>query len=404
MSAERTPIRRRLAIGRMAHRPPRSARKSGHRSIVPPLAATLAAAIAMRTGVSLARIARERRAAEQREQDRRFARRSGEPLAQALQRMATGQLDIAIETLERADGSGSSETAVHETRKALKRLRALLGLLEPRLGEEVFGRENAALRGSAKKLAGARDGDVLLATLDALIERHPRKLEGRGGVLRLRSHLLSERERARRATLGDPMLRTEVLAELRACRVRVAAWQLAESDGIELLQPGLTRLYRQGRERYRRVARRRGAQTRAMHRWRKRVKDLRYTAQMLVPVEQGTPKRPKRKRARRRWARARKDAAWLGRVERRAEKLGELLGEEHDLAVLDEYLWAQRGGKSGLRIGRRSHKTLRRLIAKRRAELRKTALHAGERLYDRSPQKFVARVRSAQLRAGKPLS
>ena len=62
MSAEWTPIRRRLAIGRIAHRPPRGGRKAGHRSIVPPLAATLAATLAMRAGVALARAARERRA------------------------------------------------------------------------------------------------------------------------------------------------------------------------------------------------------------------------------------------------------------------------------------------------------------------------------------------------------
>jgi CHAD domain-containing protein len=355
----------------------------------------------------LARAARERWASEQREQDRRFARQAGEPLAQALQRMALGQLEIAIEQLSHDGESGSPETAVHETRKALKRLRALLRLLEPRLGEDVFAREQATLRESARKLAGARDADVLLATLDGLIKRHPRKLEGRGGVLRLRAHLLSERERARRITLGDPAIRAEVLAELQACRVRVSAWRLAEQDGIELVQPGLRRLYRQGQARYRGVAHRRGDRTLATHRWRKRVKDLRYVAQMLSLQEGQDPQGPpKRGRARREWARARKDAAWLRRVESRADRLGELLGDEHDLAVLDAYVRAQgRGpGRAGVRIGSRSRKTLRKLIAKRRGELQGRALQEGERLYGPRPQKFVSRVRSAQRLAGEELS
>jgi CHAD domain-containing protein len=366
---------------------------------VPPLTAVLAATIAVRAGVSIARAARERRSLEQRECERRFARLPGEPLAQALQRMALGQLDIAIEALESAEQSSSPERAVHETRKALKRLGALLRLIEPQLGEEIFAREDAALKDSASLLSGARDADVLLATLDGLIARRPRKLEGRGGVLRLRAHLLGERERARRRTLGDPTLRAGVLAELRACRVRVRAWQLAEHDGIELVQPGLTRLYRQGRARYRRAAHGGGDRTRAMHRWRKRVKDLRYSAEMLVPAEERDNRhRAKGKRARRRRAQARRDVAWLGRVAHRADQLGEMLGDEHDLAVLDEYVRAQRrdGRLAGVRIGSRSRKTLRRLIAQRRRELRKRALREGERLFRRSPPKFVGRVRGAQ--------
>jgi hypothetical protein len=399
MSAERTPIRRRLAIGRTAHRPPWGRRKAGHRSIVAPLAATLAATLALRAGVSLARAARERRATETQERDRRFARQAGEPLAEAMQRMAIGQLDIAIESIESGAAPAASGQAAHEARKALKRLLALLRLLEPRLGEERFAREEAALRASARRLAGTRDADVLLATLDALIERHPHKLEGRGGVLRLRAHLLSERDRARRSTFGDPAIFAAALAELRACRVRIGAWQLEELEGIELVQPGLTRLYRQGRGRYRRAARGRGERTLTMHRWRKRVKDLRYAAQMLqVEQAQEPPARPKRKRARRRRARAREHAAWLRRLERRADALGELLGDEHDLAVLEEYVRAQgrRGGRAGVRIGSGSRKRLRRLIAKRRRELRKQALREGERLYRRSPRKFLGRVGRAQ--------
>jgi hypothetical protein len=75
-----------------------------------------------------------------------------------------------------------------------------------------------------------------------------------------------------------------------------------------------------------------------------------------------------------------------------------LLGDEHDLAVLEEYVRAQgrRGGRAGVRIGSGSRKTLRRLIAKRRRELRKQALRQGERLYRRSPRKFLVRVGRAQ--------
>ncbi len=362
---------------------------------MPPLAATLAATLALRAGLSLARAAQERRAAQRCAEDRRFSRLLEESLGQALQRMALGQLDIAIEWLERAGASDAGEHAIHETRKALKRLRALLRLLEAQLAEEVFTREDALLAESGKQLAGARDAEVLLETLDALLARDPHKLEGRGGVVKLRAQLLSEREAARRATLGDPALRAAVLAQLRACRVRVSAWSLADHEGIALVQPGLARLYRQGRARYRRAAHGHGERTRVLHSWRKRVKDLRYAAQMLeVDKRQAAAARPQKGPARAKWRRARKDAAWLRRLAQRADRLGELLGEEHDLAVLEQRIDAP--PEHAERIGRRARKALKRSIAVRRRTLRKAALREGERLYRRSPQKFLRRVRRAQ--------
>ena len=39
--------------------------------------------------------------------------------------MATEQLDLAIEQLSAGNGAGPPEEAIHETRKALKRLRTM---------------------------------------------------------------------------------------------------------------------------------------------------------------------------------------------------------------------------------------------------------------------------------------
>ncbi len=58
-------------------------------------------------------------------------------------------------------------------------------------------------------------------------------------------------------------------------------WNLSDRQGIVLVEPGLLRLYRQGRRRWERCERRKGDETREMHQWRKRVKDLRYAAEIL---------------------------------------------------------------------------------------------------------------------------
>jgi CHAD domain-containing protein len=427
MTTNRTAIRRRLAIRGTAHRPPWGARKAGHGSIVAPLAATVAAtvtvAVGVGVGVVLAHSERERRRARERQlederkrkrrlkRDRQLALAPSESLADGLRRMALGQLDMTLELLgagagantgaDGAPGGGAviagppDERAVHETRKALKRVRAVLRLLEGELGAKTCAREHAALRNVAGSLAGARDGAVMLSTLDALIKRHPRTLGRRRGVLELRRRVRAEHARMERETLADPAGRAAVLGELQALRWRVAAWSLSDRDGIALIEADLEKLYRQGRGRRLRVVRRKGDRTIAMHEWRKRVKDLRYVAEMLE--RRGGDSSPDANGS----GQSGRAGERLRKIARRADALGELLGEEHDLAVLAAHLRAGelRGRENeSWRTGRRSRERLLRAIAKRRRVLRKRALRDGGRLYKESPRKFVRRIGAAHAR------
>lgn len=369
MTTEWTAIRRRLAVRRSANRPPWGGRKSGHASIVAPLAATIAATVAVGVGVALARVERDRRATRRRlRRERRFRLLAGEPLGEGLQRAASGQLGVAIELLEGAGGGVGGAKTVHETRKALKRLRAVLRLLKDELGSEAFARENALVRDVGLRLASARDAEVLVRTLDDLLRRHPGRLAHRRGVLGLRARLLSERELATGSALGDHAAQAQALAELSMLRDRVSSWRLCEGKGIEALEPALSDLYRQGRSRWRRVARGSGERTRAMHAWRKRVKDLRYVAELLN----------------------------IEGVARRADELGELLGEEHDLALLAARVRseAKRSRAEG-RAGPTNRKLLLKLIARRRRRLRRRALADGKRLFRHSPSRFARRARKA---------
>jgi CHAD domain-containing protein len=381
---------------------------------VAPLAATIAATVAVGVGVALAKSERDRRwARAQRSRGRQFALLPGERLADGLRRMALGQLDLAIELLvgngapmPPSGGNGAPmapEQAVHETRKALKRLRALIRLLEGELGEQTCAREDAILRDAGRRLARARDAEVAVSTLDDLLRRHPGKLAHRRGVARLRARLVAERDRATDATLGDRAMRADVLADLRALRGRVAEWKLSDRDGIQAVEPALKRLYRQGRRRRRRAAGGKGDRARAMHEWRKRVKDLRYAAEILDrhdPADRTGSARGKRARRRRGQARRRRDQAYIHRLARLADELGELLGEEHDLVLLAARVRADaEGGGAGTRG--RTRKILLKLIARRRKRLRGQALREGKRLYGRRPTKFVGRVRAAYARAAR---
>ncbi len=161
-------------------------------------------------------------------------------------------------------------------------------------------------------------------------------------------------------------------------RRQLARWNLLERD-FEDLAPGLRRVYKEGRRRYVHVMSeqpRADAQNahvpgdQAMHDWRKRVKSLYYALDMLGG----------------------KRAKGARKATRRADRLGDLLGEEHDLWMLGVYA-EERPDAFG--EDSRARDDLLELIGRRRTRLRKRALKLGARLYKRSPDRFTRRLRSA---------
>jgi CHAD domain-containing protein len=302
------------------------------------VAGAVAAGAAVAAGTAAQVRARSRKKA------RRFRLRDGEPVPDGIRRIATGQHDLIAEEL---DGSrnGDRDSAVHEARKAFKRLRALLRLTRDQLGPDVRRRENEAFRDAGRKLSGARDADVLAETLDAL---QP------GAFAGLRAALLEDRV----AATGDSI--DEVLEAVHAARARVDTWPLGDDGGIEVLAPGFKRIYRRGRCAYR--AADADPTTEHLHELRKRTKDLWHAAQVLRPAA------PKRLRN-------------LGRA---AHKLSDVLGDDHDLATLLE---ASRKHASALAPG--ETELLTELIELRRAKLRRKALKQGRKLYSAKPRKLT---------------
>jgi CHAD domain-containing protein len=138
----------------------------------------------------------------------------------------------------------------------------------------------------------------------------------------------------------------------------------SSTPDFEAVEPGLRRIYRRGRRTFR--AARKDPTAETLHEWRKRVKDLWYAAQILRPAS------PRRMKA----------------LASTAHDVSNLLGEDHDLAVLAAE--ARRGraelGDEATLIG------LEGLIERRRAALQRRALTAGADLYARKPRQFVGRI------------
>jgi CHAD domain-containing protein len=252
---------------------------------------------------------------------------------------------------------------VHEARKTIKRMRAMARLLRRETGEAEFQRINSSLRDAGKRLSGARDAEVRIATFAELRSRHPDELAG-GQVDALLSRLEQDRATAHG---GDPEL--EVLADVAEMRGDLLRWNLLEHDS-DALTAGLRSIYRDGRARYKRVKRSRARDPQRMHDWRKRVKSLYYALDMLGG----------------------KHTTATAKLTRRADRLGEALGEEHDLWMLASFLESERQLDDG------THKLLLELIERRREQLRKRALRLGVRLYARKPARFAARTGKALAR------
>ena len=125
---------------------------------------------------------------------RNYRLRDGHPLDEEIRRAAIGRAGHALEAL-REDLAEEPEKAVHTARKDLKKLRSLLRLVRPGLGEETYSPANDELRAAGHALGGIRDADVMLETLEKVIEDSGELAEA-PSVVALRSDLLDRRARA----------------------------------------------------------------------------------------------------------------------------------------------------------------------------------------------------------------
>jgi CYTH domain-containing protein/CHAD domain-containing protein len=289
-----------------------------------------------------------------------FRLASGEGVSDGVRRIAGAQLDAAIGGLDAAGADALGE-AIHEARKALKRLRTTLRVTRDELGDDIYRRENAGFRDTGRRLSGARDSQVVVETLEALCERYRGELPP-GGFAALRDVLRKEHDAARERVRADAGAVGDVVEELRAARARSASWT-TEREDLDALAPGFRRIYRRGRRALGAAREQPGDE--ALHELRKRVKDLWYASQILRPA---APKKTKRMAA-------------------RAHRLSDVIGEDHDLAVLQQTADRHRDHLSDAERG-----ALAELIERRRARLRRRALKKADRLYRRKPRAAIGRI------------
>ena len=252
------------------------------------------------------------------------------------------------------------DETVHAARKDLKRARSGLRLLRP-LDERAYRQENMRLRNAARRLSGVRDHKVLLARITELLAEE-QKPARRQLLLGLRRDLYNARRRDWRALRSRKELE-RIDGVLADAAKRVRKWSIHEGSPSEAPALAVERLYRKGRKALARSQK--DPTDERLHEARKQAKHLAQALEILAGGE--PPKKAKK-------------------VLALAEDVGDWLGDDHDLAVVEAHCLALPGDAA------KSKKKLARRLEKRRSRLQDKALDCADRLFRKKTKRVLERV------------
>jgi CHAD domain-containing protein len=281
-----------------------------------------------------------------------------ERVDRASKRILLAELDEAARLAR--DRSVAADERVHDVRVGLKRARAVLALVAEEAGPPAR-RDNRALRKAARLLGPARDRAVAAEALARFTKALDRR---RGGAARGRSALRRRLDGAL-ARVDEERVLEDAARELERARRAVGRWRVR--GGRRVARAGFEAAYRRARRAFRAVD---GADDPArFHELRKAVKRLHYEVDLLALRAPGA-------------------SASGGRLKR----LGRMLGELHDLAVLRALVADVDEGDGAERDA------LLALVEGRLGVLRRAARARGAALFAERPSVVGRRVEAAWLR------
>ena len=274
-----------------------------------------------------------------------------------LRAVASGELDLAIRDCR--DDTLEPDDAVHSVRKRCKRLRGLYRIVETHF--PAFKPEDVAVKKIARSLASTRDADVALATFDNLSERFQPILKA-AAVQPIRRWLADDVGHDD-ADARDQLLE-DTAAALEVIRDRAARFSLTKT-GFSVVHAGMTATLNRAE-----AARQRAMDTpslEALHDWRKQVKYHWYHLNLIEP-------------------------AWPDMIAPTmitAEDLQDLLGDDHDLALLRDTLT-----KARINADPAAVHVIISLIDWRRAALLRKIARLSDRLFAEGADNFMKRVKA----------
>jgi len=291
-------------------------------------------------------------------------------LGVGIKRVTLDQLELAASGY--FDGEDEFAGAIHESRKAIKRIRALLRLVQPELTDRVFAYEDQTMRDTARLVGEVRSAT---AVTEAALTIHDLygELLAEGTFEELMASLSHRRDVIEMKAIEDPNLVGRVVRSLEKAYHRYSSWPtdpaarevygLAIRDSYSSIEAGLHSTYGRGRRQM--VAAYTTPTDKNLHSWRKRAKYLRYQMEFLAPL----------------WPEVVVGLAIT------LERLGLVLGEDHDLSELLALLHA----RPDLCPNPRERSLFSVLVTQRRVELQLVAEVLGRRVYAEKPSSLEHR-------------
>ena len=273
----------------------------------------------------------------------------GESLATAFGRIAAEEIDLAMAQSRRLHRG----EAVHNARKALKRLRALLRSLRVAFPKKLFRAENRHIAATCRRISPLRDVHVQLRTLGKL------KAAASPAGDHIRRQLLRQQSSFIRRI---PTLRKTVRALLDVSRQSLASWPLRKATAEDLAS-GLKRIYKQGREAFKTA--RKSPTPGHLHAWRKKTKSLGYGLEMIKNLGSGE----------------------LFKMIRCSDILTEALGDDQDLFMVLRALDKEHRSNPASDFNRLANR-----ISLKRAKRQKRAFKLGEKVYGEKSGGFEKRL------------
>jgi CHAD domain-containing protein len=281
------------------------------------------------------------------------------PVEESVRTIAASQIDDLL-----ADyGKGkASPTAIHEARKTVKRLRALLSLVREGIAGDDLRREKGRLREIAGTLAGARDAHVMIETATELQNGDmPRGCQSTAkALMALLEKKRSEADAALSAQLGR--LPVDALQDVRGALAELPLDQLGFGEVLD----GFVDTYRRGHKLLAEVAGG-GVDDERYHDLRKEVQHHWRHLQLLSNA----------------WPKALRPHIAL------AHMLAETLGKDHDLSILAAFVRENAGNLGPAK----SQEAYLRLCAKAQDSHRDRAIVMARRLYADKPKAIRHRMR-----------
>jgi len=201
-----------------------------------------------------------------------------------IMRILLEQVDYILELCE--NEQEDMHRSIHEIRKSIKRIRAVLRLIREEIGYSSYYRENVFYRDINRTTSDLRTYYVLAQTLEKFSSDLSKKIPAENMEPLIRS-MSDKKEKLLSGIISSKGLLKNLSSEFRKARTRIPDLPI-EHNGFEVFRGGVSRMYRQGRDYL--ITAKKKPDMHLLHDMRKRMKYLWYHMEILKPIYPGTLK------------------------------------------------------------------------------------------------------------------